>query len=117
MSEDGKQVVLERFDKSFRTVSPPDDSDLIRSAVVADVETTGLEAQKDTIIEIGLRPFSFHRLTGEVVGVGEPYVSLQDPGKPLTEEVSRLTGLTDEDLQGQSIDWTEVGKCISIDSL
>lgn len=38
----------------------------------------------------------------------DTYEGLHDPGAPLSTEISELTGLTDADLQGRSIDWPKV---------
>ena len=75
-----------------------------RLAVVLDTETTGLDHTRDRVIEFGGRSIVYSRSTGEVVGLLDTYDALQDPGAPLSEKISKLTGLTDADLAGQSID-------------
>ncbi len=105
LSEDGETVVLRRFTGAFDLAPRPADADRVRRGVALDIETTGLDRQRDVIIEIALRPFDFDRLTGEVVAVLDPYCALEDPGRPLDPEVAALTGLTDADLAGQRIDW------------
>lgn len=62
--------------------------------VVVDVETTGLDAATDRIIEIGIVRFE----GGLVV---ERYGQLLDPERDVPEEVVRLTGIKPEDLVGQ----------------
>ena len=62
--------------------------------VVVDVETTGLDATRDRVIEIGIVHFEH----GEVV---DRYAQLVDPGIPIPEEVTRLTGIRPEDVAGQ----------------
>lgn len=71
--------------------------------IIVDLETTGLTAGQDRIIEIGLLEFL-------VDGEGKPivtrsYGALQDPGVPLVPEVAKITGLSDAHLAGQAIDW------------
>lgn len=75
--------------------------------LIVDLETTGLNPETDEIIEIGIVLFA---LSGE----GKPaiqtmYSALQDPGAPLSAEIVKLTGITDEMLVGQAIDWDIVG--------
>lgn len=74
--------------------------------LIVDVETTGLNAKTDSIIEIGTVLFA-------VSASGEPaiqsmYGGLEDPGGPLSPEIIALTGITDDILAGQSIDWQMV---------
>lgn len=113
MSADGQQVVLQRFNGQFNVPAPGsqvqlEDAAHRRRAAVLDVETTGLDADADQVIEIGVRTFSWNGRTGDLLDLGPHYAGLQDPGAPLSEEISRLTGLTDADLSGQQIDWRAV---------
>ncbi len=61
---------------------------------VIDVETTGLDHTQDRIIEIGIIRFE----NGEVI---ERYGELIDPGRDLPDEVTRITGIKPEDLEGK----------------
>jgi len=71
--------------------------------IIVDVETTGLDAAKDEIIEVGLLRFVVDReQQASIAGI---YGGLQQASKPLPDEIIKLTGLRDELLQGQSIDW------------
>jgi DNA polymerase III subunit epsilon len=72
-------------------------------AVVVDVETTGLDRKRDVIIELAMRQFRYDD-AGRITNIGRPFCWLQDPGRPLTEEIMKLTGLNDDMLRGQSID-------------
>jgi DNA polymerase-3 subunit epsilon len=80
---------------------------------VLDVETSGLSAADDSVIEIGLSVFKYNRSTYEYLGVHETYSALQDPGVPLSAEITALTGLTDEAVRGQRIDWLTVERLIA----
>jgi len=99
------------------TVPPPADPGKVCSGLVLDTETTGLNHQKDTVIEIALRPFKFNTETFQVVSVGDPYSGLQDPGHALSKTTVSLTGLTDEILKGQAIDWKAVSSRVAEASL
>jgi DNA polymerase III epsilon subunit family exonuclease len=61
---------------------------------VIDVETTGLDSAEDRIIEIGIIRFE----NREVV---ERYGELIDPERELPDEVTRITGIKPEDLEGK----------------
>jgi DNA polymerase-3 subunit epsilon len=71
--------------------------------VIIDTETTGLSHKTDEIIEVGVVSFSFDAMgnIGDVLGV---YGGLQEPGKPIPAEVTRLTGITNEMVRDQAID-------------
>lgn len=68
-----------------------------------DVETTGLDPERDSIIEFAIRRFRYDA-NGKVVALDRPYSWLEDPGRPLHPMVTRITGLTDADVAGASID-------------
>jgi ATP-dependent DNA helicase DinG len=59
------------------------------SIVSIDLETTGLDPQKDTIIEIGAVKFNNQRIEQE-------WATLINPGKPIPPFISQLTGITDQ---------------------
>lgn len=62
------------------------------SWVVLDVETTGLQAQTDRIIEIAMRKYEDDKVT-------DTFTSLVNPGMILPQKIVQLTGITDRDLR------------------
>ncbi len=81
--------------------------------VVLDVETTGLNKDKDEIIQIALRPFFVSPQTGEVSGIKKSIAYLQEPSHPLDKIIVDITGFSDEDLKGHAIPWDKVSKLLS----
>jgi len=73
------------------------------TAVVVDVETTGFDPIEDCVIELAVRRLRFTD-EGIITHLGRPYGWLQDPGRPLSPEIQKLTKLTDEMVAGESID-------------
>ena len=61
--------------------------------VCFDIETTGLDNRRDAITEIGAVVLK----NGEIT---EQFSTFADPGRPLTREITELTGITDEMLAG-----------------
>jgi len=119
-STDGSTVTLHRFHENlFQKASyySPEwevaHPGLSRIGAIVDVETTGLHHDSSKIIEIGIRTFRFNRITGELLEPLERYSAFEDPEEPLQDEIKNLTGLTDEMLKGQSIDWSTVDRMIS----
>ena len=82
-----------------------DTSASLTAAVVLDTETTGLDTSADEIIEIAARLIYYDKTTGTIFRIGPAFQALQQPSQPLDDDIKRITGLTDEILAGQSIDW------------
>lgn len=80
------------------------------SALVVDVETTGLDPTRDRIIEFCGVPFEYERESGRILEVGPAESLLEDPGRPIPAEISRLTGITDEMVAGKTIDEAAVAR-------
>ena len=59
------------------------------SLVALDIETTGLDPQTDSIIEIGAIRFNSRRVEGE-------WSSLINPGRRIPPFITQLTGITDQ---------------------
>jgi DNA polymerase III subunit epsilon len=73
-------------------------------ATIVDLETMGMDATQDEIIEIGLISFSFSNEEG-ILRVISTYNELNDPLKPIPAEITKITGITDDDVKGKQIDW------------
>ena len=78
-----------------------------------DVETTGLNKDKNEIIQIALRPFFVSPKTGEISGVKKSVAYLQEPSYPLEDIIIDITGFKDEDLKGHAIPWDKVARLLS----
>lgn len=83
------------------------------TAVVIDVETTGLNSEKDEVIQIAMRPFFVSPATGEVSGIKKSIEYFQEPSRPLDPIITDITGFVDEDLKGKSIPWDKVASLLS----
>ncbi len=62
-----------------------------RNYVALDLETTGLNAEKDAIIEVGAVKYR----DGETM---DEFATLINPGRPIPYEITMLTGITDRDV-------------------
>lgn len=74
---------------------------LLRVAAV-DVETTGTDSLRDQVIDLGY-VILLVDAQGDIVNILAVREALADPGTPLPDRISRLTGLTDADLRGKAI--------------
>ena len=67
ISEDGKTISIHKFEALEQPARKRTKGD--RLAIVLDVETTGLSADIDKIIQLAIRPFYFDAETYEVSGI------------------------------------------------
>ena len=82
-----------------------------KQAAFLDVETTGL-GDDDEIIELAIVPFQYS-LDGEICGIGEVFDQFNEPTRPISEEISRLTGITPDMVKGHAIDKGKVRSILS----
>lgn len=94
----------------LRRVSSLDDFPLaprgagpFRKIAILDTETTGTDPVADEIIDIAVVMLEVDA-GGEIVGILSAGQALRDPGMPIPPHITRLTGITDDDVRGMSID-------------
>jgi DNA polymerase-3 subunit epsilon len=75
--------------------------------VIVDVETTGLDQDIHQVIELGMIAFEFDR-EGQIGSDFRVFRSFNEPSQPIPPEITRLTGITDDQVRGQRIDQAEV---------
>jgi DNA polymerase-3 subunit epsilon len=75
----------------------------MKTAVLLDTETTGLDAQKDEVIELGMVKFDYLP-DGRIVGVRETFSAFNEPSRSISPEITALTGITGEMVAGHRID-------------
>jgi DNA polymerase III subunit epsilon len=81
----------------------PSDGQITKTAIILDVETTGLDQQKDEVVELGMVKFDYLP-DGRIVGLRDVFSSFNEPSIPIPAEVTALTGITTEMVTGQRID-------------
>lgn len=79
---------------------------------IIDLETMGMDPKSDEIIEIGILSFSFTNGDG-IINIFDSYNELQDPGKSIPAEITKVTKITDADVKGKAIDWDLVYSILS----
>lgn len=97
----GEYRVLRRL-KPRPPVTVPDGV-VTRIGLFVDVETTGLDWRADEIIELAMVPFRYG-LDGRVYEIGAAFQGLREPARPITAEITALTGIDEAMVAGQSID-------------
>lgn len=101
----GEYKVLRKL-RPRATIRPPDGSPTRRGLFV-DVETTGLDAARDEIIELAMVQFTYG-LDGRIFEIQPPFHGFREPAVPVPAEITALTGITNEMLAGKSINPAEV---------
>ncbi len=72
--------------------------------VVVDTETTGIDPDRDAIIELGMVLFEYDPETGQAYRVLGSFDQLEDPGFPISPESTLVHGITDAMVAGRKID-------------
>jgi DNA polymerase-3 subunit epsilon len=95
--------VLRKLEVSDGRTGVPYNGGHTEIAVVVDVETTGLDPSTDVVIELALRRFRYDGI-GRILKLDTCRFWFEDPGRPLDDEIARITGLTDAGLKEQRLD-------------
>jgi DNA polymerase-3 subunit epsilon len=100
----------------LRRLQPPaqyeaDDGTPTKTAIFLDVETTGLDAGRNEIIELAMVPFTYSQ-DGRIFKIGAAFQGLREPSHPIPPEVTAITGIDDAMVAGTLIDVAEVAAFI-----
>jgi DNA polymerase III subunit epsilon len=74
-----------------------------KTAVLLDTETTGLDARKDEVIELGMVKIDYLP-DGRIVGVRGTFSAFNEPTVPISDEITALTGISADMVAGHRID-------------
>ena len=101
-----KNITLKEYDPPAPELLITDQECI--SIAFLDTETTGVNRASDEIIELALKVVTFEKASGKIVSIDREYESFNDPGEEISQEITMLTGISDEMVEGQSIDWERV---------
>ena len=83
--------------KVFHT-NPPERQ--LSKGIILDTETTGMDVQKDKVIELGMILFEFDPQTGIIYKVLKSFDQYEDPGFPIPAESTAIHNITDAMVKG-----------------
>lgn len=106
----GNYRVLRRLVPRLRYAD--DDGTAKKIGIIADVETTGLDPATNEVIELGMVRFEFAP-DGRIFGITGTFDQMRQPSEPIPPEITVLTGITDADVAGLSIDTDEVAAFVA----
>ncbi len=101
LEESGGYRILRRL--APRPPSPMFNAPGAMLGLFVDVETTGLDAATDEVIELAAVPFQFTE-TGRILAVHQPISQLREPLRPIPAHITELTGIDDATVCGRTID-------------
>lgn len=90
--------ILRRF-LPPRRYNDASSSFLLNAGLYVDVESTGLDVERDQIIELAVVPFAYDD-DGNVYLVPEGWSQFEEPAIPISQEITDLTGITNDMLRG-----------------
>jgi DNA polymerase-3 subunit epsilon len=105
------QYRVQRRIKPRAPIAPPTGVE-VKLALFVDVETTGLDHTKNEIIELAMVPFTYGP-DGRIYEVREPFQRFHQPKAPISAEIIKLTGITNEMVAGHMIDPAEVAAFVA----
>lgn len=105
-------MVLRRM-KPEMDFGPAPAGAVLARVIVIDTETTGLDWRTDKIIELAMLSFMVDTHTGLPAGAVEVYEDFEDPGFPITAEITEITGITDEMVKGRKLDDDRIGQMVA----
>jgi DNA polymerase III subunit epsilon len=82
---------------AFPSCTDPDRLASARTGIILDSETTGLEGH-DEVVELAMLRFRFD--AGGILALDAVFNELREPSVPISEEASRVTGITAETVAG-----------------
>ena len=83
-----------------------------RLGLVLDVETTGADLRGDEVIELAMVRFAYSA-EGEVLGVVDTFQGYHEPSRPISAEITALTGISAETVAGHALDPEAVGAFVA----
>ena len=108
LDENDGYRVLRRL-QSRRQYHQPDGTET-KLAIFLDLETTGLDPERDEIIELAMVPFRYSN-DGRIFEVHEAFDELREPSSgTIPEEITRITGITDEMVRGKTVNSERVAE-------
>lgn len=123
--QDGDRKILRKLNESalqarvdkLRSEATLPESGTIGVGAFIDTETMGLDSATDKIIQLSVQLFKFDSCGDDrgpkVIEIGKNHSWYNDPGKPIPPEITALTGITDDMVQGKSLPKDEIQKVLS----
>lgn len=110
-----KFKLLERIPFSTEDAYPVQIFDSVgdeKVLLLLDFETTGLDAETNEPIEIGMVQVSYSPSVGKITSVDEVASYFEQPAKPISAFITQLTGIANEMVEGHKFDDAHVARLV-----
>src|SRR5687767_2011817 len=111
LTQSGEYRVIEKYHKPDFYHLDESLPSAKKRGIFLDVETTGGDYKQDKVIELGMAVFEYAP-DGRIFNIVEEFCEFQDPGIPIPEFITKLTGITDAMVQGQKINTEKVKQLV-----
>jgi DNA polymerase-3 subunit epsilon len=115
LESSGEYRVLRRL-RPLPRLDPSRVETSLKQGVFVDVETTGLDPVRDEIMDLAMVHF-WYSIDGLVLGLGDRFEALRDPGRPIPPALTSLTGITDDMVSGRAIQSADVADFVATAAL
>ena len=105
INQNNKIELYKFVGESFVNLSKEYQNESALKVCFLDLETTGSNKETSKIIEFAGKLTAIDKNNGELIGIIDSYQSFNDPEEPISHEITRITGITDEDVKGRSLNW------------
>ena len=78
-----------------------------------DLETTGTNKESSKIIEFAGKLAAINKENGDLIGIIDSYQSFNDPEELISPVITRITGITNKDVEGHSLDWKIISSILN----
>ena len=78
-----------------------------------DLETTGTNKESSKIIEFAGKLAAINKENGDLIGIIDSYQSFNDPEELISPVITRITGITNKDVEGHSLDWEIISSILN----
>ena len=107
-------LTIEGVDTHFPIkLNDPIDGEKLYSIVFLDTETTGMTPGVNKVIELGMVKATFSLQRKVIISVDSYYDEFEDPKETIPDEIVKLTGITNEMVEGHSFDDEMVSRFLS----
>lgn len=111
--------VIERIPFTLETMAYPYELDCAAGdevpILLLDVETTGFDATKCGVTELGLTRIAYSPSLGRITRIENSASFFNDPGHPIPAEITALTGISDNDVRGKAVTRDDIAHFFSGD--